>query len=116
MRAYPTHTVDSIFGAGASYGFIHASPDRRVRGGICWFHGTGPAEGQLALSARLPVRVEDLLDVRAGHTAGDPSYLLSSGMRKTIVTGGLVRSERGGGWCATLALAGGLPTRSSSRR
>ena len=91
----PTFTVDNIFGAGAAYGFVPASPDGRVRSGVYRFHGGGPGETRLTLSARLPVRVEDLLDVQAGHTAGDPIYLLSSGVRGTM-HGLLWRSADGG--------------------
>jgi len=88
----PTYTVDNVFGAGASYGFVHASPDGRVRSGVYRFHGSGAAVARLALSARLPVRVEDLLDVQAGHSAGDPIYLLSNGDSGTL----LWRSTDGG--------------------
>ncbi len=91
----PTYTVDNVFGAGASYGFVHASPDGRVRSGVYRFHGSGAAVARLDLSARLPVRVEDLLDVQAGHSAGDPIYLLSSGMQGTM-HGLLWRSADGG--------------------
>jgi len=91
----PTYTVDNVFGAGASYGFVHASPDGRVRSGVYRFHGSGVAVARLALSARLPVRIEDLLDVQAGHSAGDPIYLLSNGDSGTM-HGLLWRSTDGG--------------------
>ena len=91
----PTFTVDNVFGAGAAYGFVPASPDGRVRSGVYRFHGSGVAVARLALSARLPVRVEDLLDVQAGTRAGDPIYLLSSGVQGTM-HGLLWRSADGG--------------------
>lgn len=94
----PTYTVDNVFGAGAAYGFVPASPDGRVRGGIYRFHGAGPAVARLALSDHLPVRLTDLIDVQAGTRAGDPIYLLSSEVRGTL-HGALYRSaDRGTTW------------------
>lgn len=55
----PAFTVDNAFGAGASYAF--------VRDSIYRFHGAGPAEGQLAISAHLPFRVGSIVAV--GWTA-----------------------------------------------
>ena len=67
----PTFTVENVFGAGASYGFVHD--------GVYRFHGGGPAGARLALSARLPFSTAALIDVGAGMHAGDPIYLLGHG-------------------------------------
>ncbi len=91
----PTYTVDDVFGAGAAYGFVPASPDGRIKGGIYRFHGSGPAEARLALSDHLPVRLAALLDVQAGTRAGDPIYLLVQGTHGAM-QGLLYRSMDGG--------------------
>ena len=90
--ACPAFTVDNIFGAGASYAF--------VGDGVYRFHGGGPAEQQLPLSAHLPfrhlpVRVADLLGVSAGIRDGDPIYVLAKGARGALQAR-LWRSTDGG--------------------
>lgn len=72
----PSFTVDNVFGAGASYAF--------VGDGVYRFHGGGRAEKRLPLSATLPFRVADLLDVSAGTRFGDPIYVLANGTRGAL--------------------------------
>jgi hypothetical protein len=83
----PAFTVDSVFGAGASYGFVHD--------GIYSFQDGGSAGGRLRISDRLPFRTSDLLDVGAGNLAGDPIYALARGTQG-VDHGLLYRSIDGG--------------------
>lgn len=85
--ACPAFTVDNVFGAGASYAF--------VGNGVYRFQGGGPAEVRLALSAHLPFRTADLIDVSAGARAGDPIYVLTAGRRGNL-HGRMWRSTDGG--------------------
>ncbi len=70
--ACPAFTLDGVFGAGASYAFVHD--------GVYRFHGGGQAEARLGLSGRLPVRTAYLAAVAGGTHAGDPVYLLAGGV------------------------------------
>jgi hypothetical protein len=65
----PAFTVVNVFGASASYGFVH--------NGIYRFRDGGPAGARLPISDRLPFRTANLLDVGAGNLAGDPIYALA---------------------------------------
>lgn len=86
--ACPAFTLDNVFGAGASYGF--------VRDGVYRFHGGGRAEARLRIvSARLPARTADLIDVGGGTQAGEPVYLLARGVTG-MQHGLLYRSLDGG--------------------
>jgi hypothetical protein len=67
----PRFTVDNVFGAGSSYGF--------VRNGVYRFQGGHPATQKLTLSSPLPFRTDQLFAVGAGTHAGDPIYLLGRG-------------------------------------
>lgn len=95
----PAVTVDHVFGAGASYGF--------VANGVYRFHGGGPAVARQHLGAPLPFTTAALLDVGAGHHAGDPLYALARGVRGPE-HGLLYRSSDGGHTWQRL-LAGPFP-------
>ena len=69
-------TVDGVFGAGASYGFVDD--------GIYRFVAGGPARARLAVSDRVPAPTAAILAVAAGTRAGDPAYLLSKGLAGNV--------------------------------
>jgi len=97
--ACPTFSVDNVFGAGAAYGFVND--------GVYRFVGGGPAQSRLAVSNRVPARTSDILAVGGGARAGDPLYLLRTGVAGNV-HGVLFRSlDAGRSW--TQLSVGALP-------
>lgn len=96
--ACPAFTVDNVFGAGSSYAFVND--------GIYAFQGAGPAEARLAVSARLPVPIHTLVDVKAGTHAGNPVYLLAQREQGTEASFVYRSTDAGSSW---QLLSTGLP-------
>ncbi len=95
----PAFSVDNVFGAGAAYGF--------VGDGVYRFVGGGLAQSRLAVSNRVPARTADILAVGGGARAGDPVYLLRTGVAGNV-HGVLFRSTDAGRTWTRLSV-GALP-------
>jgi len=99
----PHFVVDNVFGAGASYAFVHD--------GLYRFHGHGPAEGRLPLLRGLgSPKTSELLDVAAGRHAGDPVYALTTAIHTTGPVLNLLYRSLDGGKSWQWTGAGVLPT------